>query len=260
MLSSSLMPYNWQQQDATSVTICENEIQLFREVVHILKDQDIYFWLDQGSLLGSVRNGHFLAWDHDVDIGMTVTDQQVSLIAKELIKLGGTLECYPYVLRLMRKKHEKSVDMRIYTSHGLNMTTQMRASLPGNKSLAHRIGLKLCILGQRGSSKLVRQIAYLLHSPKSFHFRYPLQIAYNIAFAFARLTDSWRHYYRQRIVYFSVPSSYFSNLDAIIVHDMHLPIPSEVESYLQMKYGHDWRVPNHSWKYWRDDGAISTES
>ena len=255
------MSYNCQrQQSSIFVTICENEIQLFREVVHILKQQNIYFWLDQGSLLGSVRDGRFLSWDHDVDIGMTVTDTQVTLLAKELIKLGGTLECYPYVLRLMRKSHEKSVDMRVYTPQGLNMTTKLRASMPGNKSLIHRIGLKLCIIAQRSFSKIVRKIAFSLDYTRSSCFRYFLQIAYDFAFALARLADSWRHFYRQRIVYFSVPSSYFSNRESILVHEMDLPIPSDVESYLQMKYGHDWRVPNHSWKYWRDDGAISIES
>ena len=143
------------------MTVSENEIQLFREVVQILNQQNIYYWLDQGSLLGSVRDGHFIPWDHDVDIGMTVTDQQVQILARELIKLGGTLECYPYVLRLMRKKEEKSVDMRIYTSLGDHMTTQLRASLPGRKTIMHRIGLKLTIYGQRASSKIIRKLLFL---------------------------------------------------------------------------------------------------
>lgn len=85
-------------------------------------------------------------------------------------------------------------------------------------------------------------------------------IAYNYAFILARLFDRWRHFYRQRIVHFSVPSHYFFNLNSIVVHGLHLPIPSEVDSYLQLKYGNDWRVPRKSWKYWLEDGAISSKS
>ena len=242
------------------MTVSEDEIQLFREVVQILNQQNIYYWLDQGSLLGSVRDGHFIPWDHDVDIGMTVTDQQVQILARELIKLGGTLECYPYVLRLMRKKEEKSVDMRIYTSLGDHMTTQLRASLPGRKTIMHRIGLKLTIYGQRASSKIIRKLLFLRELFNSQFTLSFFDIAYNYSFMLARLFDHWRHFYRQRIVHFSVPSHYFCNLNSIVVHGLHLPIPSEVDGYLQMKYGNDWRVPKKSWKYWLEDGAISSKS
>ena len=242
------------------MTVSENEIQLFREVVQILNQQNIYYWLDQGSLLGSVRDGHFIPWDHDVDIGMTVTHQQVQILARELIKLGGTLECYPYVLRLMRKKEEKSVDMRIYTSLGDQMTTQLRASMPGRKTIMHRIGLKLTIYGQRASSKIIRKLLFLRELFNSQFTLSFFDFAYSYLFMLARLFDHWRHFYRQRIVYFSVPSHYFCNLNSIDVHGLHLPIPSEVDGYLQMKYGNDWRVPNKSWKYWLEDGAISSKS
>ena len=46
-----------------------NLIDLLRQVKEVLDKYNIEFWLDCGTLLGAVREGKFLAWEHDIDLG-----------------------------------------------------------------------------------------------------------------------------------------------------------------------------------------------
>ena len=34
-------------------------------------------------------------------------------------------------------------------------------------------------------------------------------------------------------------------------------IPSNVEEYLEFRYGKDWKVPKKEWEWWNDDGAAN---
>lgn len=234
----------------------EHEISLFREVVSIARKHQVYFWLDQGSLLGAVRDGAFLPWDHDIDLGMILEPGQAKALARDLVMLGATVERYPYVLRVMRRhKDEKTIDLRIYTLQGDQAVTQLRAVNLGSKTLAHRVALKLVRMGQRQSSKARRFC--LSQQRKSCGLVYWL---WEWLFLFSDLagqfSDKFRQSFRQRIVDFKVPAYYFQKLDSITVYGMNLPTPSNREAYLEMKYKKDWRVPNKDWKYWRDDGAL----
>jgi len=39
-------------------------------VIHILEKNDIPYWMDEGTLLGIIRDGNLLPWDHDADLGI----------------------------------------------------------------------------------------------------------------------------------------------------------------------------------------------
>lgn len=50
-----------------------------KHVFNCLDDAGARYWLDGGSLLGAMRNGDVLPWDHDVDIGVYRDDLQRSM-------------------------------------------------------------------------------------------------------------------------------------------------------------------------------------
>jgi len=237
--------------------ITESELRLFREVIAIIQQEKIYFWLDQGSLLGAIRDGAFLEWDHDIDIGMVIEPEIAHSITRKLVRLGGTVELYPYVIRIMRCKDEKPVDMRIYANQNGCFTTQLRAADTGKKGLVHRAGLKLSIVCQRAGSKVQRYS--LARLDRSVGLNMLGESLYKAGFALSRIGDNWRHLYRRRIVHFRVNSKYFAKLHHIEIYGMTLPIPSCTEEYLTMKYGDDWMIPKRDWKYWLNDGAIDKQ-
>jgi len=45
-------------------------VETLKEIKHILDDVGVKYWLDFGTLLGAVRDGKFIPWDTDIDLGM----------------------------------------------------------------------------------------------------------------------------------------------------------------------------------------------
>jgi len=49
---------------------------MLRDVTKILKENNITYWLDFGTLLGAVRENRLLPWDNDLDISIREKDSQ----------------------------------------------------------------------------------------------------------------------------------------------------------------------------------------
>ena len=45
-------------------------IKMLEDVTEILKSSKCSYWLDAGTLLGAIRDGKLIPWDHDLDIGV----------------------------------------------------------------------------------------------------------------------------------------------------------------------------------------------
>ena len=48
----------------------ENDlVDLLGQVKEVFDEHNVEFWLECGTLLGTVRNGKFISWEHDLDFG-----------------------------------------------------------------------------------------------------------------------------------------------------------------------------------------------
>ena len=65
----------------------ENARKNFLEINEILNRCGIKFYLSEGTLLGAIRDGDFIAWDHDLDLRVTTTDWKSSM-RKEFERSG----------------------------------------------------------------------------------------------------------------------------------------------------------------------------
>lgn len=63
-------------------------VHLLDFIVNICEKYQLDYWLDYGTLLGSIRHEGFILWDDDVDIGMTRKDfnKFLQIIDKELVE------------------------------------------------------------------------------------------------------------------------------------------------------------------------------
>ncbi|RLF45878.1 MAG: hypothetical protein DRN09_01115, partial [Thermoplasmata archaeon] len=49
-------------------------VEALRQVKEILDKYGVEYWLDSGTLLGAVRDGKFIPWDGDIDLGSLETE------------------------------------------------------------------------------------------------------------------------------------------------------------------------------------------
>jgi hypothetical protein len=62
-------------------------VELLDSVKQILEGDDIAFWIEGGTLLGAVRDGKFIPWDHDLDMGMIFeSDAKMRRLIRDLRK------------------------------------------------------------------------------------------------------------------------------------------------------------------------------
>ncbi len=61
----------------------------FIEIIDLLNEKNIPYYLEGGALLGIVRNGDLLPWDNDTDLSINFEDREnLFFVAKEIKRLG----------------------------------------------------------------------------------------------------------------------------------------------------------------------------
>jgi LicD family protein len=83
---------------------CTDHLICLMEFVHTLLEQhQITHWLEFGSLLGAVRDGHLIPWDPDVDFGILLADvERVLALGPEIERAGHRLDTsHPGMLQIM---------------------------------------------------------------------------------------------------------------------------------------------------------------
>ncbi len=76
-------------------------VMLLEKIADLLEKDGNEYWLDGGTLLGAVRDGKLIPWDHDLDLGLKYkSDEQIRNLVKSLKK-----KFYVRVLPFSRKNH-----------------------------------------------------------------------------------------------------------------------------------------------------------
>ena len=123
-------------------------------VTEILKDLDIFYWLDVGTLLGAIRDEVINDWDHDFDLATLDIDRKKLMSAKTKLESKGfkvilqkNLPCFEDLMQIYipRNKLETDdkgrikvgvdhIDIYIYTKIDKNFCMR-RLHEPANSSL-----------------------------------------------------------------------------------------------------------------------------
>lgn len=231
-----------------------------KEAKEIFDKFGIRFWLDKGTLLGAVRDGKIIEWDIDIDLG-TMDDSWVKIVSaipklKErgfdvhlekfkiyknvfekciiLSRFGCPISISLYQVEGENAKHELSVEANLF-SQSLKVLCYLLSS---NRP---------CVMSKWNFVVNILEHCLSLLPPKS---RKPL---FDVV---------WQVWQRSGIKFVQVvvPKHYFEKLETIKFYGMTFNIPSNVKSYLEYKYGEDWKTPKKEWVWWREDGAAKVST
>ena len=68
--------------------------KFLKEVKKVLDDNDIFFWLESGTLLGAYRDKELIEWDKDIDLSVRRKDQKKIIgLENKLQKIGRVGTC-----------------------------------------------------------------------------------------------------------------------------------------------------------------------
>lgn len=225
----------------------ELAVRNLREAKEILDMLGIKYWLDWGTLLGAVRDGKIIEWDHDIDLGAMRDSWEkiLSIIHKfeesgfytERGQLGGGVSFARFGI---------SLQIFLYQTKGEDAFIPYPAG-----KLADLIARGLGVLGHLRLFPEAN-IWIKLRLIKAKALRYFLSLFMSKKPLFNLVQGRGGIKFRQIII----PKYYFGNLATIEFYGMKFNIPSDTESYLKYHYGEDWRTPKREWDAVRDDGSF----
>jgi phosphorylcholine metabolism protein LicD len=237
--------------------VTNDGLEKFRKAVIILDRLGIHFWLDQGTLLGCIRENRLLPWDHDIDFGVWNSDSNYISISEEFLKAGFNKEDIPAEMSCLHfiSDNGKKIDITFYEIEDNFVTTKWVAP---NKSLKTRLirniseGLNPNVLNSIYSKRgKLTEFAFRF---MKFMFRLlPEKLRFRLV---AKLEPLQLLYPDMEIVKFSVPFEIFSNFKTIKFLDLDVKIPEYPEKYLAYVYGEDWRIPKKKFDWRNDCGGL----
>ena len=90
---------------------CSENLLLFDD---IMKRHGIEYWLSEGTALGVVRDGAFIPWDDDVDVGMFIQHKKVfiDIVIPELKRNGFKIvNNFINMFSIVRKREKIDIDI-----------------------------------------------------------------------------------------------------------------------------------------------------
>ena len=264
-------------------------INLLTEVMDIFGRNGIKTWIDQGTLLGAVREKKFLDWEDDIDVGVWKDDiEKTRGIWNELRKAGFLVFFQRRIktVRIERKERIlgwRSVDLHPYKVSG--STAIKYFGKPKHPRIRSSFGSVTGLIDTIHESKFGPDLRYKVikeildtDHQTSFQIGEPILLSRHGKFGatFARAlgrvsSDKMLAASKNLVVQareqlcidpivLETPVSYFKELANLEFLGANVLAPSPAETYLSFKYGEDWQTPKKEWVFYEEDGAIARVS
>ncbi len=248
----------------------------FREVIELLREEGVPFWLDSGTLLGLVRDGKPIEDDDDLDISTYAANEPDFVrLAEQLRRRGWSVESTWYQGRRRRLKlyppsREAPVEQATAREpEGRATRAAATAEHPPPGPPGGRGQRQPAALGGR---ERVIDVTFFWRCGR--YFWSPVVSYRGWGWQASRVWYAWLRLlgravlalrggvYPQRVdrgpwsLVFGygvwwVPERFLTTLAR--EPKTGLPIPAQTEEYLRLRYG-DWRTPRGGWEFYRHDG------
>ena len=224
-------------------------IRMLKVFANVCAEYDLEWWVDGGTLLGTVRDGHIIPWDDDIDVTMPRKDYDVLLkIAEQTPQIFGEsyffqtarTDKYFEVHAKLRDKsttaltereyqgsHNKGMFLDIFPLDNAPELLQVREDVAGFvKTVAKHTGQDTEPQIPSFYWSVLNLILKDIHT-RNKHSEYIANMAF------------WR-YDRKLII---LKKSWYEKTVAMPFEDMMVPVPHMAEQVLNTWYGDSWKIP-----------------
>ena len=204
-------------------------ITTLRAVKEALEEENVVFWLDSGGLLGAVRDGKLIPWDHDVEVG--VWEEELP----KVLRAANRLRKNEYVIDyLLCEDGEKSIIVSPDKKRKIPVVIEIHVDLGDYAGFGMLIGSggggRIREIFRRGLKYLYSIISHPEtvgdappYVPRAIHiFLYKTfgALSKRYRMKFLSLFNKFMNFLGYRWVYSKVPAHYFRNYDEIEFYGM----------------------------------------
>ena len=221
-------------------------INCLRDLKTILDRYQITFWLEHGTLLGSVRENKMIDGDYDIDLSSFSEPflDKYDLIGQDMYGMG--YDVFITKDKMTIKKGGKHATVYLYQKNNEHITRN-RISKKNFKANILLYGFleglstpkKDLIHNCTPKTKVIQMLKrFMMHlSMKKKLYLLLLELGKKI--------DCLVSYD------VNIPLSFVDGFEETIFYDMILKVPVESEKYLEHIYGENWRTPDKNWHPWK---------
>ncbi len=205
----------------------------FIETIGLLNAHEIPYWVCHGTLLGLVRDGDLIPWDHDIDIAVWADSVTKTSVIELMTSHGYSLKSdgADYDFLQFTKDGGREVDFNFYhVSEDSNTAysewfvarsklTSILDELSDAKSYRRREGALVKRLGFMGP--FFRQIVNFLKAVGLFY----------------------------KSAGYTTPVNFLNEFNFIEVSGLKIRVPHAHEGVLEHVYGNDWRTPKQKYDW-----------
>lgn len=223
----------------------QKKIDLLREVCQILNRSGIDYFLTCGTLLGYIREGDFIHWDTDIDLGVfelgafekIIPDLEAAnlsvtryapkhgipmSLSYQILESGSSSGKRPHVDIFKFERTSRGIIFKMvntrWTVEKVRRFILHNQSMPDGEGSALHESVDAMIRESRLPSPMVGSLTKI----KRWVKRYFLQRQYQHRFEpFYLVNENW--------------------------FDIQVKIPSNAEDHLRLFYGESWRIPNRDY-------------
>lgn len=253
---------------------CQQKFNGLLEANRLLSSLNVPYWLDSGSLLGLIRDGEEIAWDSDIDLD--VWDQDVPCLISALPRWRADGywvshrryrgQIYGFTIKDKVGQRFRPIHIHVYFRDGdiawspQTVTYSLTTRPDAEEGFADwprlrraMLMVKLAAITWREGTAPAKVAKWLLGYPVWGAF-----VVLRNRFDREVWTGVWPFSVMHAMYTWVVPAVHFEKLQYTSLGQASMPVPGDVETYLEVRYG-NWRKPVSDWVYWTDDGCIRTQ-
>tara|TARA_X000000368_G_scaffold419092_1_gene422374 strand:- start:3510 stop:4208 length:699 start_codon:yes stop_codon:yes gene_type:complete len=215
----------------------------FIEVINLLKKSRISYWLCHGTLLGIIRDGNLIPWDHDIDIAVWYKKDIKKKLKKLMLKNNFKLKKKYFVeddLLTFIKKGGREVDINFYHRKIINSEQMAYVKWYIPKNFFFKI-IDALSAASIYKGKLDFLINKLKLTEPAFHWLKIILIKNNIFY---------------KTLGYTQPLNLLKNFKEIKFRNTRVSVPVLSKKYLAYVYGLNWKKPVKSFNWVKDSPSV----